>query len=104
MSKLQWRTARARCNSAGEWHLLMPGTGMCQLLYRYRHPELDPFPGNAMGHRLIELGWMPDRRAAIVPPGTSAAETLLATMYAGWKPSETEKWVWTIPVYREVGQ
>jgi hypothetical protein len=23
-------------------------------------------------------------------------------MLAGWRPSEDEKWVWTMPVYREV--
>lgn len=102
----QHTIAQVRVNRDLEWKLLVKGTDTYVSLYKNRHPDLEPFPGNAMGHRLIELGWMPDRRAAIVPPDTPVAETLLATMYAGWIPSKEtadgEEWVWTIPVYREV--
>lgn len=97
----EWRTAQVRVNSDHEWKLRVHGTDIYRTLYRNRHPDLDAFPGNAMGHRLIELGWMPDRRAAMVPVGSSMTETLMRTMLAGWVPSETEENVWTIPVYRE---
>lgn len=101
MTGTQQAVAQVRCNSAGEWHLRIRGTDVCELLYRYRHPELDPFPGNAMGHRLIEMGWMPDRRAMFAVRGESTVDTLLRTMLAGWTPSSTEQWVWTIPVHRD---
>lgn len=103
---MQWATAQVRVNSNLEWKLLIKGTDTYVSLYKGRDPDLDPFPGNAMGHRLIELGWMPDRRAAIVPSDAPMVEKLTATMYAGWVPSkrttEGEEYLWTIPVYREV--
>lgn len=105
MSKMQWRTARVRVNSNGEWKLRVTGTDIYVTLYRDRHPELDPFPGQAMGHRLIELGWMPDRRRMMERPGMSPVEKLAASMYAGWEDvtDEDDKApVWEIPVYREV--
>lgn len=97
-------TAQVRINRDYEWKLLIKGTDTYVSLYRERHPELEPFPGNAMGHRLIELGWMPDRSAAIAPEGASVVEMLTLTMYAGWVPSQKtidgEEWLWTIPVTR----
>lgn len=97
-------TAQVRVNRDYEWNLLIKGTDTYVSLYRERHPELEPFPGNAMGHRLIELGWMPDRSAATAPKGASIVEMLTLSMYAGWVPSrktiDGEEWLWTIPVTR----
>lgn len=105
---VQQTIARVRCNSAGAWSLLISGTDVCQLLYRYRHPDLDPFPGAEMRHRLVELGWTPDGRAAYRPGSKSVVDTMLRDMMCGWTAadrdddSDNASWVWTIPVYREV--
>jgi hypothetical protein len=95
------RIAQVRVNSENEWKLRVFGTDIYRTLYRHRDPDLEPFPGNAMGHRLIELGWMPDRRATLAPVGTSVVQKVMLTMLAGWTPSETEENVWEIPVHRE---
>lgn len=96
------RIARVRVNSAGEWKLLVPGTDIYISAYRYRHPELEPFPGNELGHQLLRLGWMPDRRAMYGAFDRSDPQKLALTELGGWVPSDTEDGVWTIPVYREV--
>ena len=101
MTDLEYRTAQVRVNSFGEWKLRVFGTDIYYTAYRFRDPEFEPFPGNALGHRLIEFGWMPDRRGALAPVATSPVQRLILTSLAGWKPSQMESGVWTIPVYRE---
>lgn len=96
------RIAQVRVNSAGEWKLRVRGTDIYESLYRDRHPELEPFPGAAMGHRLVELGWLPDRRAVLRVESDSMAERVMRTALAGWTPSATQKWVWVMSCYREV--
>lgn len=93
--------AKVRCNSAGEWHLLVSGTDMCELLYRYRHPDQEEFPGAAIRARLVDLGWAPDGRASLVSATESAAQMMLRNMMCGWVRSKDPGMVWKLPVYRE---
>jgi hypothetical protein len=101
MSEIEYRIAQVRCNSAGEWKLRVFGTDVYVSVYRYRDPELEPFPGNALGHRLVELGWMPDKRHLFQTDGKSPVQRVMETALAGWTRSEEERYVWTIPCYRE---
>lgn len=101
MTGIEHRRAQVRVNTDGEWKLRVFGTDIYECLYRFRHPEYDPFPGAAMGHRLIELGWMPDRRAALSVVGASTVQRAVLTSMSGWQRTG-ERWVWQMPVYREV--
>lgn len=92
--------AQVRCNSAGEWKLLVKGTDIYVSLYRDRHPELEPFPGPEMRTRLMQLGWRPEGRPVVIPGEAPIAVRMTAMALAGWRPSATERWVWTIPVYK----
>lgn len=97
MSKIDVRIAKVTIDEKGEWVLTVNGTDIREVLYQDRHRELDPFPGNAMGHRLIELGWMPDRRAAVAGEGCSMVDRLYLTAMAGWMRSDENSW--TIPCF-----
>jgi len=91
------RVARVTVEDTGEWVLTVAGTDIREVLYKERHLELDPFPGNAMGHRLIELGWMPDRRASFSSRTMSTVDRLYLTAMAGWMLDREKSW--TIPCY-----
>jgi hypothetical protein len=101
VTEYEYRTAQVRANSFGEWKLRVRGTDIYQQAFAFRHPELDPFPGKELIEQLLDLGWVPDRRALLAPVGASMVQTRARQMLAGWKPSDVERGVWTIPVYRE---
>lgn len=91
------RVARVIVDGEGDWILTISGTDIRQRLWNDR--DLDPgdFPGNAMGHRMIGLGWKPDRRAMYGPKVHSTVESRLLNMRAGWR-EDGEK-SWKIPCY-----
>lgn len=91
------RLAKVTIDEKGEWVLTVAMTDICEVLYQGRHPELDPFPGHDMGHRLVELGWMPDKRAALTREGCSMVDRLYLTAMAGWMRSDENSW--TIPCF-----
>jgi hypothetical protein len=93
------RIARVVVDEKGDWILTVDGTDVRQVLWNDRELEYGSFPGNSMGHRLIERGWMPDRRRMYGLPGMSPVQRLTATAYAGWE--QVAEKAWTIPCYRE---
>lgn len=93
--------AKVRCNSAGEWHLLVSGTDMCELLYLHRHPVLEEFPATEIRFRLVELGWRPDGRASLVSACESTVEMAMRQVMRGFVRSAEPGWVWKLPVYRD---
>lgn len=78
-------TARVGCNSGGEWKLSVSGTDVCQLLYRYRHPVQEPFPGEELKERLYGWGWVP-------VSGARWDQTVVSNRW----------WVWELPVCESV--
>lgn len=91
------RIARVTVDGRGDWVLTIAGTDIRQVLWNDRDLEYGVFPGNAMGHRMIEVGWMPDRRAVYNVPLGSPVARLAAQARAGW--SESGEGSWTIPCY-----
>lgn len=94
------RIARVEVDEEGDWILSVSGTDIRRRLWNddavpYRH-----FPGNTLGHRLIELGWMPDRRAMYGSTSSSRVEALVRSAMAGWR--QAGERVWTIPCHREL--
>lgn len=97
MTKLDVRIARVRVDEDGDWVLTVSGTDIRKVLWNNQDVEYGCFPGNSMGHRLIELGYMPDRRRMYGPPELTPVQRLAATAYAGWRPDGDD--VWSIPCY-----
>jgi hypothetical protein len=103
VSELEWRTAYVRVNNNYDWILRVKGTDICELLYRDRDPDLEPFPGAEIGDCLIRMGWTPDRHYALLPTGASSTvERMRDSMYAGWRQKDKTRRsiVWTLPCYR----
>lgn len=101
MTKYEARLAQVRVNRRGEWLLRVHGTDIYELLWKDHDLEHDGFPSQPLGHRLIELGWMPDQRTTPQLVGRTPVDRMMVSAMAGWRPSQTEENVWTIPVYRE---
>lgn len=93
------RIARVAVDEKGDWILTVAGTDIREVLWNDRELNYGSFPGNPMGHRLIGLGYMPDRQRMYGLPGMSPVQKLAAAAYAGWKQDGDN--VWTIPCYRE---
>jgi len=91
------RIARVEVDEEGDWILTVAGTDIRRRLWNDRDVPFDIFPGNSMGHRLIELGWMPDRRSMYAAQTGSAVERLYLSAMAGWR--EVDDKSWTIPCY-----
>jgi hypothetical protein len=93
------RTATITIRDGG-WWLTVEGTDINRKLWDDDQVETGCFPGNSMGHRLIEEGFMPDRSAADPKNYDSLADKLAATTLAGWQPIDGG---WTIPC-RPIGR
>lgn len=102
VARYDYRVARVRVNRHGDWLLSVAGTDIYRKVWNDRDLQSPAFPGQSLGHRLIELGWMPDRCAMYGAFDRSDPQKLALTELGGWVPSDTEDGVWTIPVYREV--
>jgi hypothetical protein len=95
------RIARAWIDDFGQWWLSVAGTDIEKHeLWHDQDVQHGYFPGNSLGHRLIDLGWMPDRRAMYGALSMSEVEKLALTALAGWRPAGENAWV--IPCYREI--
>jgi hypothetical protein len=81
----------------GDWVLTVAGTDVREVLWNDEDLEPGAFPGNAMGHRLIPHGYMPDRRAMYGFLTHSTVEKLMINMQAGWR--RVGEKTWTIPCY-----
>lgn len=91
------RIARVTVDDGGDWVLTVSGTDICARLWHNDEVAGRAFPGNSMGHRLIEHGWMPDRRAMYGPLTHSTVEARMLSMMAGWRPDGDASW--TIPCF-----
>lgn len=91
------RIARVTVEDNGDWVLTVAGTDIRHVLWNEEQLEYEAFPGNAMGHRLIEQGFMPDRRAMYRVQTHATVENRLLNMRAGWRGSGEKSW--TIPCY-----
>jgi hypothetical protein len=86
VSEFVARMARVEIEENGDWVLTVQGGDVHEVLWNSRELSGDVFPGHSMGHRLINHGFMPDRRDT--------------RWYAsGWRPVGKDAWV--IPCYRE---
>jgi hypothetical protein len=92
------RTARVHVDEKGDWILTVAGTDIRKRLWNDEEVLFGSFPGASMGHRLVELGWMPDRRAMYASQTASRAEQMYLSAMAGWRQVGDEK-TWTIPCY-----
>lgn len=99
MTLYDMRIARVEIDQQGDWILTIAGTDIRRTLWNDRDVPYETFPGNSMGHRMIELGWMPDRRSMYNPQAHSAVERLTLTAMAGWRKAAEN--AWTIPCYQE---
>lgn len=99
MTKYDWAVARVTVKDNGDWILTVAGTDIYRKLWNDEDLTPGAFPGQSMGHRLIEEGWMPDRRASYNARTDSPVERMLLTVRAGW--SDAGKKSWTIRCYRE---
>lgn len=99
MKTYDQRIARAWVDVDGYWWLRVAGTDIDRIVWHEREMVNDNFPGNALGYRLIEFGWMPDKRAMYGPLAMSTPEKLALTELAGWRPAGEK--TWTIPCYKE---
>lgn len=91
------RIARVEVDQEGDWILTVAGTDVRRRLWNDRDVPYELFPGPSMGHRLVELGWMPERRSMYPAQTLSKVERLTLTAMAGWR-KDGEK-AWTIPCY-----
>lgn len=82
----------------GAWWLTVECTEINRRLWFDDEVEYGCFPGNSMGHRLIEEGFMPDRSAADPKHYPDLAHKLAATTLAGWQPIDGG---WTIPCVKQ---
>lgn len=92
------RIARVEVDQEGDWILTVAGTDIRRRLWNDRDVPYEIFPGSSMGHRLVELGWMPDRRSQYSTKSFSKVERLMLTAMAGWRKDGEKRW--TIPCYR----
>lgn len=99
MTTYDLRIARAWVDDDGNWWLSVSDTDIKKQVWNNQEVAYGTFPGNPLGHRLIGLGWRPDRRAMYGPVSMSRVEHLALTELAGWRPSGEKQW--TIPCYRE---
>lgn len=92
------RMARCTVNEDGDLVLTVSGTDIRQVYTWDSDPLLYPtVPLNGLGYRLIELGWMPDRRRMYGTPGMSPVAKLAVVALAGW--TQHGEGEWTIPCY-----
>lgn len=101
MTTYDLRIARAWVDDEGNWWLSVADTDIAKIVWHARDITHDGFPGNSLGHRLIEEGWMPDRRAMYGAMTSDSPALLALTEFAGWRPSPGGQ-AWVIPCYREL--
>lgn len=77
--------ARAELDDQGWWIITIAGRDVRVAVGRDEDITFEGFPGFAMGHRLIEQGYMPDRSDTDDHP-------------SGWRLT-TDKNAWVIPCY-----
>lgn len=82
----------------GAWWLSVEGTDINRKIWDSSAVRPGYFPGNEMGHRLIEDGFMPDRSASHPRNYETDEEKLAAAVMAGW--IRTGDGEWQIPCTR----
>lgn len=96
---VEFVTATVTIREGGDWYLTVEGTDIERQLWSDRDVSEGTFPGNAMGHRLIEVGYLPNRAAANPALYPDPARKLAAAALGGWQPVGEN--TWTIPCVKQ---